>query len=400
MIPTRFRNLERARQLHGDRADRLAAFLLRCDPPADEAIEAMASMPPGRGWALLKRSIAQGVESVPEAPGPLRELFRELERVPAWVDWATVDRGGALLMRSGPFGGLVLGTAGLVYGYSSPGGNKPLIASGALNHAVGRRLGETSRFVQATCSPGGLRRQGAGFDATVRVRLMHAQVRRLLRTSGRWQTEAWGEPLNQHDMASTSMLFSIAVIDGLRKLGFRPGAAEIDDYMHLWRYSGHLMGVDPEVLPTCESDARRLWSLVELTEGDPDDDSRALTRTLLEAPLGAAHTPAERRRAARAVEVARTFCRALVGDRLADQLAVPRSHLRHVLPALRLAVDRFEVARLASPSLERRSLEAGRRYWERVVSLNLGRSPAEFAPPLRLGGVGRLGSQPSFTFEA
>lgn len=387
MIPTRFQNLERARQLYGDRADRLASFLTRCDPAADATVDAMAALPPGRGWVLLKRAIAGGIESVPEAPGPMRDLFRELDRVPAWVDWPTLDRGGRLLLRSGFFGGVVLGTASLIYGYSSPGGNKPLVFSGALKGAISRRLGETSRFVQATCAPGGLRRFGAGFDATVRVRVMHAQVRRLLRASGQWRTEAWGEPINQHDTASTSLLFSLAVVDGLRTLGFRPSSAEVDDYMHLWRYSGHLMGADPELLPAAEGDARRLWHLVELTEGDPDDDSRALTRALLDAPLAKARNAAERRQADRLVEVSRTFCRALIGDARADRLAVPRSRLRLALPAIRLAVDRFERTRQASPTLDRRAFEAGERYWARAVSLNLGISPAEFAPPMRLGGL-------------
>ncbi len=245
--------------------------------------------------------------------------------------------------------------------------------------------------MQATCSPGGLDRSGPGFDVTVRVRVMHAQVRRLLRASGRWRSDDWGEPINQHDMASTSLLFSLAVADGLRKLGFRVSQAELDDYLHLWRYSGHLMGVDPELLPASEADARRLWALVELTEGEPDDDSRALTHALLDSPLAHAKTPAERRQAERIVAVSHTFCRALIGDRLADQLRVSRTPLRHALPALKLAVDRFERARLASPAIERRALEVGRRYWSRAVSANLGRSPAEFAPPTRLSGLSRLG---------
>ncbi|HEU4538845.1 MAG TPA: oxygenase MpaB family protein, partial [Polyangiaceae bacterium] len=362
---------------------------------ADAAVDAMAALPPGRGWALLKRAIAEGLDAVPEAPGPFRDLFAELERVPAWVDWPTVDRGGRLLLRAGFFGGVVLGTASLIYGYSSPGGNKPLVFSGALKGAIGRRLGETSRFVQATCAPGGLRRYAPGFDVTVRVRVMHAQVRRLLRASGQWRTEDWGEPINQHDTASTSLLFSLAVVDGLRTLGFRPSASEVDDYMHLWRYSGYLMGGDPELLPASEGDARRLWNLVELTEGEPDDDSRALTRALLDSPLAKVRTPAERRQAERMVEVSRTFCRALIGDKRADRLDVPRSHLRLALPAIRLAVDRFERARLASPALDRRALEAGQRYWARAVSLNLGASPAEFAPPMRLGGLSSSRATPA-----
>ena len=39
--------------------------------------------------------------------------------------------------------------------------------------------------------------------------------------SGRWDAERWGAPINQHDMAGTQLLFSLAVLEGLRTLGFR-----------------------------------------------------------------------------------------------------------------------------------------------------------------------------------
>ena len=58
--------------------------------------------------------------------------------------------------------GLTLATS-LVLGYASPGGNKPLAFSGQLEKRAPQRLLETSRFVEATCLPGGLARFAPGF---------------------------------------------------------------------------------------------------------------------------------------------------------------------------------------------------------------------------------------------
>ncbi len=71
-----------------------------------------------------------------------------------------------------------------------------------------------------------MRRLGEASEITVKVRVMHAQVRRLIRASGRWQTALWGEPINQHAMVATALLFSVAVIDGLDKLAYRFAPAQ------------------------------------------------------------------------------------------------------------------------------------------------------------------------------
>src|SRR5207253_876560 len=89
-------------------------------------------------------------------------LLEWSERIPAWVDWSLVDHGGEVLMRAGPLGGTVLGAESLVYGYCSPGGNKPLVMSGRLRQQAARRLNETARFVHATSLPRGLRPPSTG----------------------------------------------------------------------------------------------------------------------------------------------------------------------------------------------------------------------------------------------
>lgn len=383
-LPTRAFRLTEARSRFGDQADRVAAFLDECDPLADACVEAFASLGAGRGFELVSRAIADGIDAVPEAPDALRELFASLDRVPAWVDWNVVDRGGELLLRSGPLGAMVLGFRSLVIAYAAPGGNKPLVLSGRLTDNAGRRLAETGRYVHEVARPGSLRRNGEGFAITVKVRLMHAQVRRLVRRSGKWNREAWGEPVNQHDMLGTALVFSVAMVDGLRQLGFRISDEEVHEYMHLWRYASHLMGVHHELLFASERDGRRLGDIIAALQGPADDDARALVAALFSSGLGEPRNRAEALFLRGYRRFAQGLSRGMVGDEIADAVALPDDLTRYALPAIRPIVRMAERVRERSELARRVAIFAGNERWKRVVRDGLGDAPAEFRPPERL----------------
>jgi hypothetical protein len=375
--PARFVNLDAARERHGDRVDRLAPYFFRVDPLADDVVLAMEAAP-ANGFRAFGRAAAEGIVRVPDAPAAFRPFFEEAEEVPVWVDWEALDRGGEALLRAGPLGGLVLAVRSLVLGYASPGGNKPLVFTGRLAQQAPRRLNETARFVQATCKKGGLRRFGDGYQISLKVRLMHAHVRRMILKSGRWQADLWGAPLNQHDMVGTSMLFSAVLLDGLRQLGVYIPRSSSESYMHLWRYSAHLMGIAPELIPNTEDEARRLAMLITDTQGPPDDDARALTAALLNAPLKAAKTRAQQKNGLRQKTFATALCRELVGTELADQLGVERTTWRLMVPFMRRFVSGMELVRVTMPLADVSALWAGNRYWDRVVEIGLSGAPAEF----------------------
>ncbi|MDP1828994.1 MAG: oxygenase MpaB family protein [Archangium sp.] len=363
----------------------LGAALLRADPLADAVVsEAFRKLQPGRGWAQVQRALDRGIASVPDAHPAIAALFTQVEQVPSFVDWEVLDRAGALLLRTGYFGGLVLGLYSLPYGYASPAGNKPLALSGRLIEQAPRRLFETARFVHAACLPGALLRGGEAFKIAVKVRLMHAQVRRLLWDSGRWSRDAWGEPINQHDMSATTLLFSLVVLDGIRKLGFRVTTREAEDYTQLWRYVGWLMGAELELLPSTEVEAVRLAQLIMATQGEPDEDARALTRALLGVGGQAAHGDFERRRAAVARYFTRVVAHRLLGRELAVKLGVPRSPLEPLFPLVRGGIGAAERVRGFSSRAHRFAVSLGNRYWEQLIETGLEGKPAEFGPPPRL----------------
>ncbi|WP_437934621.1 oxygenase MpaB family protein [Sorangium sp. So ce341] len=382
-IPARFHETADARRRFGDQLDRLAPFLLRVDPAADAVVEAFASMPSGQGFRLLEAALARGIDHVAsDAPAELRALFAAVDHVPVWVDWDAVNRGGAAFLRTGVLGAVLLAMQSLIRGYASPGGNKPLVFSGRLREQAGRRLGETSRFVYAVSQANGMRRYGEGFAITVKVRIMHAQVRRLIRASGRWQTSLWGEPINQHDMAATALLFSVEVLDGLDKLGYHVPPGQREDLVHLWRYAAYVLGVEPELIPGSYAEARRLIEMIFATQGAPDDDSRMLVDALITHGIRSARSAGERRRAEQAMAVFCCVSRAVLGEALAEQLGVPRQSSLLAVPLLR-AVAAASSRAHALPSLQDLALDLGGRYWQRAIAAGLGGRPADFAPPER-----------------
>jgi hypothetical protein len=357
---------------------------MRADPLADDVMAAFAGLPPGRGFALLEQALRHGIASVPQAPPALQALFAALDQVPAWVDRARQDRGGAVVLRAGLAAGVVLGFRSLVLGYASPGGNKPLVFSGRLRQQAPRRLSETSRFVQAVCQPAGLHRFAPGFAITVKVRLMHAQVRRLIGRSQRWRPELWGLPINQYDMLATVLLFSVALIEGLRTLGYAVSDAEADDLCHTFRHVGLLMGVEPALLPTSFAQGGATAAAIRASEGPPDDDARALVAALFEARVNAlVASTGDRKVALRHQTAMHAVCRLLLGEAMADALALPRPRFaglaRLVRPAARLA---SQVNRL--PLVRDWALAAGDRYWDAAVAEGRGEGSATYAPPDQL----------------
>lgn len=287
-------------------------------------------------------------------------------------------------MRAGPLGGAVLGARSLPLGYASPAGNKPLVMSGRLREQAARRLNETARFVQAVARPGGVKPYAEGWQITVKVRLIHAQVRRMILKKGHWNAAAWGAPVNQHDMAGTTLLFSCAMIDGLRKLGMRIDSEEAESYVHLWRWVGRVIGVDDGVLPASEAEGMRLADLIAHTMGEPDQDSRDLTKALFEAAFDGQTTKKQIRDAERKVAFGRTICRELVGDDLADKLGVPPTRWRYAMPIMKRFVAGVERVAQHVPFSHPTAVAVGSFYWDRVVEVGLQGATAEFLLPDRL----------------
>jgi hypothetical protein len=101
---------------------------------------------------------------------------------------------------------------------------------------------------------------GIGWKTALHVRFLHAKVRfDILNRQGKnkWNTDKFGVPINQEDMAATTLAFSTNVLIGVDLIaGISISDQERVDYMALWRYIGWLLGVETAESdsPTCRSD--------------------------------------------------------------------------------------------------------------------------------------------------
>jgi hypothetical protein len=311
----------------------LGRLLLVGDPLADALIAHWLAQPGGfgAGRKQLDLALEQGLQAVTDAPAPLRALFEQLERVPLWLDPARVELGRRSGARVGLAGSYVLGCMALMGGYRFSATTKPLVFTGALERKTSRRLDETAKYVCDVYAPGGMDRFGPGFASTVRVRMMHALVRHAAGTSERWRSEEWGLPINQADMLGTNLLFSVVYLTGLRAMGMRFTRGEADAVVHLWRYIGYLMGVDESLLPATELEGRRIGYAMFKSQPGADDDSRRLAKALADAPFAHARSEFHKRLIGLDVRYRLGLSRALLGNAIADELALPNDAWKYAI---------------------------------------------------------------------
>lgn len=335
------------------------------DPPADAVVEMIRRLPAGEGRRLFELALQQGIDAVDDPPPELIDFFRHVER-PCWVDDDQLELACRVIARTGAIGSTALATA-LMGGYLASRVTKALVRTGELERMAPRRLAETLTWWLDVTTPGGLQQRAPGFTSTLRVRLMHAQVRAGLRRTPGWDARAWDDPLNTSQMAGTLMLFGLVHLRGSQALGVRINAEERAAVYALWRYVGMLLGIDAHILPTSERDHWRLaWLEADLEFRNPDQDSIRLAQALIHAigPMvtGEATTALQRAQQSAVTGLMCAAARLLLGTQNADYLEIPDQKILQALVVAGAAATRIlEFARPLIPGATRLCEILGRR---------------------------------------
>ncbi len=377
-FPTRYKlpTASSMRQMQG-----FAKYFIKGDPtPSDDSVIRLGkSMMEGDTLAdawlddtsvsrtdardLLNKALDEGIESIENAPQSLVNLFAQLDVVPMWVDPYLLNLGAESFQRTGPIGDIVLSQVSLMAGYQSAPAIKPLTFTGDLTQRASGRLGETTQFVKDVTTPGAMTRYGVGFKAAVRVRVMHAMVRKMISSSDKWQPEDWGLAINIGDTLGTNQMFSYTFMMACRAMGIQYNATERHSLIHLWRYIGYLMGIPEDLLPATESEASRLLYLMKVTMSGPDEDSVALAQALYEVPMVRAKTPAQKKKAKFEMAYKTGLCRALIGKKAADDLQLPDTFFKYTLFVSTPIVFLLETVRRLVPGGTKFAIKFGGRWY-------------------------------------
>ena len=210
---------------------------------------------------------------------------------------------------------------------------------------------------------------------------MHAAIRRLIEHDPRWRSQwdmAWGLPINQEDMAGTLMTFSTEILVGMTRFRIPINGAEEKSFLHAWKVVGHIMGIQPELLPTDPRDAYDLAETIFQRQRGPSEAGTTLTKALMD--FMQLQIPGKLFDGFPA-----TIIRHAVDQDVADMLAVPQSDWTNVLLNIEEALSRLYERFLqrdarSSRLLERYSFE----MVQEIVKLERGGKRTLFTIPSSL----------------
>ncbi|WP_242657363.1 oxygenase MpaB family protein [Mycobacterium talmoniae] len=249
------------------------------DALMDAVVERFRVIGVAHGRRLLDQALARGIDSLDDPPPELVDLFASLDNPPEWHDAKEWERGRRLWVDcslAGKVGMVIQDAIGTFVGAevsSATGATKRFV-----NAPLVRNV-ETAKWFHDATKPGFLDRYGPEFRETVRVRLMHSQVRQGLRRS--WGDEHFGYHGNP---ISTSLTMGAAVTFGLLPMltdhnhGRKRHTAELDLVMRYWSYIAYVFGVAPEIIPTTAADGIMLADYATATAGGPTDWTAQMTR--------------------------------------------------------------------------------------------------------------------------
>ncbi len=347
VLPSALPQVDEELERHGPAGRAWARGMWRADALADAVVN-----DPGSGRAArVVRAVLRGEPvQLSTAPASAQALMEQVRTDPPWLERERLDRAADVLIRYTAQWGLVLGAASLLRGAENRVAAFPLLLTGRYGAEPAVRSIEVGQWLSQVVQRGGMAVDGPGFQHTVRVRMIHAHVRRHLTAHTDWDEAAWGVPVPQPYMAFTLAEFGHISLEAMSHLGVRLRRDELDDIYHLWRYVGHLIGVRPDLNPTSEADHVRIEEMYSLTSPGPDGFARDFCRALTEdylAPQLASMLPGPARlRRSVARRTMYGMSRIFLGDTAADALGVPDGHTKHVLRLSRPLLFALDQARL------------------------------------------------------
>ena len=355
---------------------RLGEQLTVGDEPMDRLVEWMSSAGLQQTRPLFEKAAAEGIANVPDAPEPLREFFIGVESAPVWVDWDKVRKGQRALRIGGADGMYIARDVSLLGGYQFSGFNKTLLRTGALEKGSNQRFAETMQWAMDVISDGGLVPFGIGYRSTLRVRLIHALVRRHVAAMPDWRGDQWGLPVNQTDMAATLVGALVAPPAGAMGMGILPAPGDLDAIAHMTRYVGWLIGVHDEWLPRNFRDGIRVLFHTATALSRPDESTQQLSVPMAEDPLSWHYRNAKglRRRLAWAQHLSVTS--GFLGPRAMRTLGLP-TYMPPWYPLLRIPVNvGRSIAAMALPGGRDRSASRGQREQKALLHIIIGDAEA------------------------
>jgi squalene cyclase len=297
----------------------LAAMRGIGDAPADAVVrdifENGDQTAVNRAFATLVRSDDPLPAGLPER---VMEYFETTSALPSWADREQIATAQRMFTRDGWAVAAGLFCSSLPQAYAALNGARVLLGTGGMTFHTERRVFETAQFLFDVMDEGALGPTGRGVRAAQKVRLLHGTIRHLTVQTGKWDSTAWGIPINQEDLAGTLMTFSCVVLDALKALRIEFSREEGEAYVHAWNVVGHFLGIDRRLIPRDLADGEALMEQIRTSQWVASREGATLAAALVK--MQQAFLPGH---LFDGLPV--SLMRELAGDHCADLLGLPRA---------------------------------------------------------------------------
>ena len=188
------------------------------DPLADPVAADLAEWPPGEIHSLLARVLQNPYDLPDETPESLRHFMAEVTRVPDWFDEGIARVASQAFLRNSDLVLAALVGGSIVEGFATLI-SKSFRIRGRVTASGVRRLKQNGLQLIEQYLPGGMHPLGDGWKLTLRVRLVHAQSRRLIAKADEWNRERYGLPISAATMVLAGSAFSGRLMQHVAALG-------------------------------------------------------------------------------------------------------------------------------------------------------------------------------------
>lgn len=268
-----------------EHADFMQRAMHTGDPLADAVVAAIQEN--GHVRAQLNQGVRNGLASVEDPHPAVVALLTECEAMPDFGPFLSKEelhevlRRGCLSWYVLPqvVTDIALSAGSLSQLYTSVPISTVLTGTGRLVEGVGRRLVETTHWLDTVMYPGNCLPGGSGYVETVLVRMIHAYVRWSNLKRG-YDTAALGAPMSQCEMAFSWYSFTLTCLIAAEEMGFSLTPSETAEFYTYWWYLGYLLGIDPRfyVGVTNHKQAMQGSLMQEMIKGSIEKDGGVLAK--------------------------------------------------------------------------------------------------------------------------
>lgn len=331
---------------------------------------------------LLNRGLINGSQSIPNAPESFRLFLANAEKSVRQFSDDAIKRNTAPYLIIGPaWMSISLGPGALVHTYLDPGIAKVLVRTkNLLGTLAARRLLETQFWTIQVSRPGGLAVGGAGYIATLQVRLMHARVRASLHGSSEFESKT---PIDQRELVRTWLDFTVVSFRSLEKVGFIFSPKVMQKIYEIWQLIGQLLGINHKIIATVidSASATSLLKIIDDLSGSPDENSRILTHVMLDV-IGVRLSGIFQMPPGIGRLLADSFCSLFHGSEVAQKLGIEKNWTEALLPLFyqsnQFRLLQCDIDRAFKSKIESETLEAFKSI-EKIIQ-----NPAEFQKTIEI----------------